>query len=258
MNDIKQILDKTLNQSIDKAFIKNDPVCIPHQFTKKQDIEIAGLFAALFAWGNRKTVIQKSNELMDMMDNEPFAFVSGHQPADLKPLLHFKHRTFNSTDLLYFIQFLRQHYQHHHSLETAFSKGMKKNDPDVANGLIYFRNYFVSFPDFPKRTSKHISTPANHSACKRLNMFLRWMVRKDDEGIDFGIWKSINPGQLICPLDVHVNRAARQLGLIQRKQSDWKAAVELTEALRAFDPEDPVKYDLALFELGRLNRKFAL
>jgi uncharacterized protein (TIGR02757 family) len=180
------------------------------------------------------------------MDASPFAFIQKHQATDLKRFLSFKHRTFQPTDILYCIQFLQYHYQHHTSLEAAFNF----NKRDMESRLNAFHDYFFSLPDAPERTRKHIPSPQRGSTCKRLNMFLRWMVRKDQCGVDFGIWKKIKPSSLICPVDVHVARVARSLGLINRKQTDWQTAVELTKALANFDPADPVKYDLALFSLG--------
>lgn len=228
------------------SFIKDDPVSIPHLFQKKQDIEIAGFFAAIFSWGNRRTIIQKSKELMGLMNNSPHAFCLNHSAADLQKLVGFKHRTFTDTDLLYFISFLQFHYKKHQSLESAFTM----HGPGIKEMLTGFHHYFFSLPDFPPRTKKHIADPEQHSSCKRLNMFLRWMVRRDDQAVDFGIWENISPAQLICPIDLHVSRVAKKLGLLQRKQSDWQAAEELTEQLRTMDENDPVKYDFALFGLG--------
>jgi len=229
------------------AFIKNDPVCIPHYFSKKQDIEIMGFFAAIFAWGQRPTIISKSRELSERMDNSPYEFIMGHGENDLKKLLDFKHRTFNETDLLYSIEFFKHHYNNHESLESAFFPDEKMT---VEEGLNYFSDYFFSLPDSPLRTRKHISSPKRKSACKKLNMYLRWMVRNDGAGVDFGIWTRIKPKDLICPLDVHVERTARILGLLKRDKSDWQAALELTENLKLFDRNDPVKYDFALFSIS--------
>jgi|SRR6185437_8915842 len=251
--ELKKFLDEKVEQYNTSAFIENDPVSIPHLFTKKQDIEIMGLWAAVLSWGNRKTIINKCRELIKLMDNAPYDFVLNHKEKDLKPFLTFKHRTFNSTDALYFLHFFRHYYSNSNSLEDAFV--VSKKDETVETGLINFHNQFVSLPDFPERTKKHISTPERNSACKRLNMYLRWMVRKDKKGVDFGIWNKIKPAQLICPCDVHVDRVARKLGLIQRKQTDWITAVELTQNLKQFDPNDPVKYDYALFTLG-VEEKF--
>lgn len=249
MNDLKDFLDTKVAEYNVPGFIQNDPVSIPHLFSKKQDIEIAGLFAAVLAWGQRKTIINKSHELMGMMDNSPHSFLKGSTDRDLKPFLSFKHRTFNATDTLYFIHFLKDVYSRFDSLEMAFLPEPSQKNA-VFSGLNNFYEYFISLESFPGRTKKHIQSPAKKSACKRLNMFLRWMVRKDNKGVDFGLWTNIKPHQLICPCDLHVDRVARKLGLIQRKQTDWITAVELTTALRQFDPDDPVKYDFALFGLG--------
>ena len=250
----KKEIAKLLNEKVvlynNPSFIAKDPISIPHSFSKKQDIEIAGFFAALFAWGNRTIIINKSKELMQLMENAPFDFITHHQPKDLKKFLPFKHRTFNATDILYFIEFLKQHYQKHKSLETAFSQWGNT----IEEMLSGFHNYFFSLEDFPERTKKHIATPAKKSNCKRLNMYLRWMVRKDNCGVDFGIWKNIQPSQLICPVDVHVARVAKHLGILQREQTDWQAAIELTEYLRTLDEQDPVKYDFALFGIGMMEK----
>lgn len=280
---LKEFLDEKVNLYNQVGFIENDPVCIPHKFTRKQDIEIMGFWSAMLAWGQRKTIINKCNELIRLMDGAPYDFILNHQDKDLSRFEHFKHRTFNDTDTLYFVEFFKHHYRIHDSLESAFNPLLGREGgqnfrsdfadpvlselssqqsssptcfaselqiPTVENALNYFRSYFFSLPDFPRRTIKHVSSPRQKSTCKRLNMFLRWMVRDDDRGVDFGIWKSIKPSQLICPTDLHVERVARKLRLITRKQVDWQTAVELTTNLRRFDPEDPVKYDFALFGLG--------
>lgn len=252
---LKAFFDEKLLQYNSPDFIKDDPVCIPHSFTKKQDIEISGLFAAVFAWGNRTTIINKSRELMCMMDNSPHDFCLNHTPADLTKLDTFRHRTFNSTDLLYFIAFLNHHYTVHNSLENAFGiNELTANEGNTMDRLIHFHNYFFSLPDIPHRTKKHIATPYKGSTCKRLNMYLRWMVRTDDKGVDLGLWKSISPSSLVCPIDLHVARVAKRFGILQRKQVDWQAALELTAYLRKFDPLDPVKYDFALFGLGVMEK----
>jgi uncharacterized protein (TIGR02757 family) len=245
---LKDFLDRKADEYNQPSFITSDPVSVPHLFTKKQDIEIAGFFAAIFAWGNRTTIIQKSKELMKLMDMAPHQFVRQHAEKDLKKLMHFKHRTFNTTDLLYFIQFLQHHYGRHDSLEPAF-KGKT-----VEQSLDYFYTYFFSLEDAPARTHKHIASPAKHSTCKRLNMYLRWMVRKDDRGVDFGIWKNKSASELICPIDVHVARVAKRFGLIQRNQVDWQTAIELTTYLRTLDAKDPARYDFALFGLGVMEK----
>ena len=251
MSDLRSFLDKKVDEYNRRSFIKDDPVCIPHLFSKREDIEIAAFFAATFSWGNRITIINKSRELLQLMDNAPYEFITGHIEKDLQKLQQFKHRTFNPTDLLYFISFLRHHYAENKSLESAFfnSETISSSKP-VEAVLTHFHQYFFSLPDAPVRTAKHVSTPAKNSACKRLNMFLRWMVRRDRRGVDFGLWKKIEPSHLICPLDVHVARVARHFKLLERKATDWNAAKELTAHLREMDPDDPVKYDFALFGLG--------
>jgi uncharacterized protein (TIGR02757 family) len=249
-NNLKVFLDRQVEIYNQPAFIKNDPISIPGSFTKKPDIEIAGFFAAIFSWGNRTTIISKSRELLQLMDNAPHEFCIHHADNDLKKLLSFKHRTFNATDLLYFIAFFKMHYSKHQSLEIAFTQWMNKKDETVEHALNGFYPYFFSLPDVPSRTRKHIASPGKNSSCKRLNMFLRWMVRRDDNGVDFGIWKNISPSQLVCPVDVHVARVARQLNLLHRKPLDWQAALELTAHLRTLDRTDPVKYDFALFGTG--------
>ncbi|MBO9682628.1 MAG: TIGR02757 family protein, partial [Flavisolibacter sp.] len=228
---LKEFLNRKVDEYNQPSFIEYDPICIPHSFTKKEDIEIAGFFASIFAWGNRTIIINKSKELMKLMDNAPHDFIIHHSEKDLKQLLEFKHRTFNVTDLLYFILFLKHHYQNSKTLETAFSKWMDKGDETIEKALIGFHDYFFSLEDAPVRTRKHIATPKRNSTCKRLNMFLRWMVRKDNYGVDFGIWNAISPSQLICPIDVHVARVAKRFNLIQRKQIDWQTALELTSHL---------------------------
>jgi uncharacterized protein (TIGR02757 family) len=280
--ELKDFLEVKTAQYNRSEFIQNDPICIPHRFQKKQDIEIAAFFAAILAWGQRKTIINKCSELLQRMDHDPHQFMLQHGDQDLKNLLGFKHRTFNDTDLLYFVSFFQQHYQQSDSLETAFLPSgddfqsdylpevtgaelalassaclldAAGRQPKIERSLNYFRSYFFSLPDFPRRTIKHISSPLQKSTCKRLNMFLRWMVRKDDKGVDFGIWTSLRPPDLICPCDVHVDRVGRRLGLISRRQTDWQTAVELTRELRKFDPLDPVKYDFALFGMG-VEEKF--
>lgn len=247
---IIDLLNAKYEQFNQPNFIPDDPISIPHQFSQKQDIEIMGFFAATLAWGQRKTIINKCDELVELMDKSPFDFIKNHQESDLKRFLAFKHRTFNATDTLYFIEFFKNHYAKFNSLEDAFIINHSVENQDVKAGLINFQEYFFSIEDYPERTRKHIATPARNSTCKRINMFLRWMVRKDDRGVDFGIWNRILPSQLVCPCDVHVDRVGRKLGLIQRQQTDWTTAAELTQNLKILDPSDPVKYDFALFGLG--------
>ncbi len=231
-------------------FIEDDPISIPHRYSKKQDIEISGLLAAVLAWGLRKTIIRKCSEFFELMDHAPHAFILHHSEKDLREIANFKHRTFKGTDALYFVHFLKWFYTEHESLEEAFAQHLKPGDPHIGPGLAGFHRLFFSLDEFPARTRKHIATPDRNSACKRMNMYLRWMVRKDNQGVDFGIWNQIKPHQLICPCDLHVDRVARRLGLITRKPTDWKTAVELTESLKTLDPNDPVKYDFALFGMG--------
>lgn len=251
---VKALLDDRVLKYNQPDFIPNDPVSIPHRFTKKQDIEISGFFSAILAWGQRKTIINNCLKLMDLMDNAPHEFILQHQEKDLPRFLGFKHRTFNDTDLLYLIHFFREYYSKHESLETAFV-GEGHTLTTQKERLEHFHNLVFSLEDAPQRTRKHIATPARKSACKRLNMYLRWMVRKDDGGVDFGIWNAMPTGDLICPCDVHVERVARRLGLISRPSMDWQTAAELTAHLSTFDPTDPVKYDYALFGLG-VEEKF--
>lgn len=254
MKDLKTFFDSKVDFYNQPSFIKDDPIRIPHLFTRKQDIEIAGLFAALFAWGNRTTIINKTKELLQRMDNAPHDFIMNHKESDLKKMIGFRHRTFNDTDLLYIIEFLNGHFHKWPSLETAFSNWMRAGDDDVENALNGFYHYFFSLEHVPARTRKHIACPQKKSSCKRLNMFLRWMVRNDKKGVDFGIWQQIQPSQLICPIDVHVARVAKRFSLLKRKQVDWLAALELTNYLRKLDPLDPVKYDFALFGLGVVEK----
>lgn len=251
--NLKEFLDNKVEEYNQPNFIPNDPICIPHLFSKKQDIEIMGFIASILAWGQRKTIINKCKELIERMGGSPYDFIMNHKEEDLRSLLGFKHRTFNDTDLLYFVEFFRYHYSRFDSLEDAFLIGqenLKPSEISIEKSLNEFKLYFFSLPDFPLRTRKHVSSPAQKSTCKRLNMFLRWMVRQDDKGVDFGIWNRIAPSQLICPCDVHVERVARKFHLITLEKLQWKAAVELSENLYQLDESDPVKYDFALFGLG--------
>lgn len=254
MKDLKAFLDEKVSLYNRPDFIEDDPISVPHRFGKKQDIEISGFFAATLAWGQRKTIINKSLELMAMMDNSPHDFLCHHEPSDLKPFLKFKHRTFNDLDTLYFIDFLSRHYRQHDSLETAFTQGWTR-DVDIMERLLgNFHELFFEASHAPHRTRKHVATPKRKAACKRINMYLRWMVRNDDCGVDFGIWNRLSPAQLVCPCDLHVDRVGRSLGLIQRKGTDWQTAMELTRNLREFDSKDPVKYDFALFGMGVMEK----
>lgn len=253
IQDLKRLLDEKARLYNQPSFIDRDPISIPHSFSKKQDIEISGLFAAVLAWGNRTSIINNCKRLMMWMNEAPHDFILHHKDTDLKKMLGFAHRTFNTTDLLYFIAFLQYHYQQHDTLEDAFVPEKKYADETVERALIYFHEYFFSI-EHPERTRKHIATPARKSACKRLNMYLRWMVRKDKQGVDLGIWKKIQAKQLICPLDVHVARVSQRLGLLPNEKSNWENALQLTSHLRQLNPNDPAIYDYALFGLGITER----
>jgi uncharacterized protein (TIGR02757 family) len=228
------------------AFIDSDPVSVPHRFTLKEDIEISGFLTATLAWGQRKSIIQKSLLLMKLMDEAPYDFIMNANGQELKSFENFVYRTFNGTDCCYFILALQHLYREQGGMESAFSAAINEG---AYAAISHFRSIFIRVGD-PSRTGRHLANPLQGSAAKRLNMFLRWMVRKDDKGVDFGIWKGVSPALLICPLDVHSGRVARKLGLLTRNSNDRKAAEELTSTLRSFDPADPVKYDYALFGLG--------
>lgn len=249
IDELKIWLDRKVEEYNSPRFILADPIAVPHRFSKKQDVEIAAFFAATLAWGNRTSIIKSTTRIMDAMHNAPHDFLLTHEEKDLKAFLDIKHRTFNATDLLYFIHFLSFHYKKFDSLEWAFLPQVFNKGVEMRDRLIYFNDLFFSL-DHPARTKKHVSSPAKKSACKRLNMFLRWMVREDKNGVDFGLWKQIKAHELICPLDVHVGRVANRLGLIQSSTNNWQTAEDLTRALRSFDPDDPVRYDYALFGLG--------
>ncbi|MCS7027875.1 MAG: TIGR02757 family protein [Bacteroidia bacterium] len=249
---ISALLEKLFEKYHTVHFIEHDPICIPHQYTQKQDIEIAAFFAAVLAWGQRKTILKKCKDLFERMDNAPYDFILNHSEKDYKALQGFKHRTFNEIDLVYFVQQLQKIYQRYNSLEPLFS--VVPQSENVYEGLVRFNQIFLE--KAPLRTCKHISTPLKNSACKRLNMFLRWMVRRNSP-VDFGIWQTIQPAQLVCPLDIHVEHAAKQLFLMDKKtKPTWKAAVELTAVLKKLCPEDPVKYDYALFGLSQQKLQF--
>lgn len=253
-------------------FIESDPVSIPHLFSRKEDIEISAFFAATIAWGQRPVIIRNAKRWMELMDMAPYEFVTGASAKELKRLDGFVHRTFNSTDAKFFVLALRNMYKKHGGMEPVFEKGLQNGvrvhvatrsiasthrvataatpkHQGITDAILHFRKTFLSIPH-ETRSEKHIANPASGSNAKRINMFLRWMVRRDKAGVDFGIWKSISPSLLFCPLDVHVGNTARALGLLERKIDDWKAVEELTANLRALDANDPVKYDFALFGLG--------
>lgn len=245
---LKELLDSNVKRYNQMGFIEMDPISIPHRYTKKQDIEIAAFWTAILSWGQRKTIINKATELFAYMDNSPYDFIVNHKEADRLAFQNFKHRTFNYDDTLYFLEFLQYHYQTNSTLEDAFLIDGQCNS--VESSLSHFQDYFMSLAHAPLRTRKHIASPARKSTCKRLNMLLRWLVRKDKSNVDFGIWDRIKPNQLMIPLDVHVHRVSLSLGIVNRTQKDWKTVAELTENLRKLDPKDPIKYDYALFGMG--------
>ena len=258
---LRTLLDEKCQQYNQPAFIPGDPVSIPHRFSRKQDIEIAGLLAALLAWGTRTGIINSCNRLLERMDEAPYDFITQtdfeNNPRCARLFKGFVHRTFNESDLWHLLYFLQHHYRQSTTLETAFSQWMQPGDADTGRALQGFHHYVFNFSAEAreeKHCRKHIATPDKKSACKRLNMYLRWNVRQDNNGVDFGIWQQIQPSQLVCPLDVHVSRVARRLGVLQRTQNDWQAALELTGQLRILDPTDPVKYDFALFGLGVMEK----
>ncbi|MCX2719494.1 TIGR02757 family protein [Lentiprolixibacter aurantiacus] len=245
--ELKDFLDAKVVQYNTPEFLETDPICIPHRFDKKEDIEISGFLTATIAWGNRKSIIKNARQITELIDLAPHDFVMGHTENDLKSLDSFVHRTFNGTDLAFFVTALRHLYSNHNGLEGVFTRYAEKNS--LQSAITAFKGHFFELKH-PLRTTKHISDPARGSAAKRINMFLRWMVRKDPQEVDFGLWKGISPAALSCPLDVHSGNVARKLGLLKRKQNDARAVLELDLNLRKLDPEDPVKYDFALFGLG--------
>ena len=245
--DLKEFLDTKVEQYNHPKFIESDPIQIPHQFSKKEDIEISGFLTATIAWGNRKSIINNANKMMAFLDQSPHDFIINHEDEDLEKLLPFVHRTFNGNDFIQFIKSLKHIYTNHDGLESVFSKSSREQN--FQHAIHNFKKVFFEI-DHLERTKKHVSDPLKNSAAKRINMYLRWMVRQDNNGVDFGIWKSISPGLLSCPLDVHSGNVARKLKLLTRKQNDGKALLELDTALRKLDPNDPVKYDFALFGLG--------
>lgn len=246
-SELKSFLDFKVEQYNRPQFIETDPIQIPHQFSQKEDIEIAGFLTATIAWGNRKSILKNADTLMELLERNPYDFVLHHQHEDLLKLENFVHRTFNGTDLQYFISALQNIYKNHGGIEEIFKRTAKETS--LQPGIHAFKKVFFELPH-PARTQKHVSDPLKNSAAKRLNMFLRWMVRKDPAGVDFGIWNSLNASQLSCPLDVHSGNVARKLNLLNRKANDAKALAELDASLRKLDPVDPVKYDFALFGLG--------
>lgn len=250
--DLQAFLEEKYHQYNCRRFIETDPIQIPKAFEEPEDIEIAAFFTATIAWGQRKTIINNMHELLGRMDYRPYDFIMNAGKPDFEHFSNFKHRTFNGEDCIFFIQSLKNIYQNHRGIRHVFEEAYR-NKENIESALTTFRNVFFEIP-FPKRTQKHVADISKNASAKRLNMFLRWMVRNDKEGIDFGIWKGISPKDLYIPLDVHSGNVARKLGLLTRKQNDWKAVLELTGKLREYDPHDPVKYDFALFGLGAFER----
>ena len=245
--EIISFLNYKSNQYNNIKFIETDPIQIPHLFNKKEDVEISGFLTSTISWGNRKSIIKSAEKLIELLDHSPYDFILNHKKRDLDTLKPFVHRTFNGIDLIQFVKSLKHIYRNYNGLEEIFRNNIK--DDSLQYAIHKMRKIFFEIPH-TNRTKKHISDPMRGSAAKRINMFLRWMVRDDTRGVDFGIWKSISPRYLSCPLDVHTGNVARKLGLIQRKQNDHKAVMELDKKLREFDQSDPVKYDFALFGLG--------
>ena len=250
-DELKEFLDLKADYYQSKEFIKADPIQIPHRFSKKEDIEIAGFLSATIAWGNRNSIIKSANKIMGLMEESPHDFVVSHQPKDLERFNDFVHRTFNADDLKYFMQALQNIYKVHGGIENLLGK-LASTMP-LQTSLHHFKKSFFELPH-QARTQKHLADPLKGSAAKRINMYLRWMVRSNTTGVDFGLWKSIHPRQLSCPLDVHTGNVARKLGILKRKQNDAKAVSELNQTLLLMDSEDPVKYDFALFGLGAFEK----
>ncbi len=252
IDNTRYFLDLYHQQYNNPVFITQDPISVPHRYSNKEDIEISGFFSSLIAWGNRTSIIKSANKLMELMDNNPADFIRNHEPIDLKKFEKFCHRTLNSSDVQFFMTALQHIYLHKGGLEKLFST--ENSSQNAFDSIANFRSVIFEI-EHELRVEKHVSNPLKNSACKRLNMYLRWMVRSDNNGVDFGIWKSMQPSQLICPLDVHSARVARKLNLLTRKQNDRAAAEELTKNLSYFCADDPTKYDFALFGAG-INNQF--
>lgn len=247
--DVKGLLDEKYFRFNNQNFIETDPIYIPHQYSKKEDIEIAAFLIATIAWGQRLSIIKNGNKLMRLMGNTPHEYILNFTKKDAKQFNQFVHRTFNSTDCVFFLLSLKNIYLKHGGLEQAFTSGFSDKEKNIKEAIVNFRKIFLRTPH-EKRSEKHISNPIEKSSAKRLCMFLRWMVRKDSLGVDFGIWDDIKTAQLCLPLDVHTGNVSRKLGLLKRNQNDWQAVEEITSVLKTFDEQDPVKYDFALFGLG--------
>ncbi len=252
LNEIKEFLDEKVDKYNQPDFIENDPISIPHLFTQKEDIEIAGLLTATIAWGRRDLILKSAKQWMALLEHAPYEFLMSASQSEWNRFEAFYYRTFSSVDCLYFLKAIKQIYKEHGGFERLFLKAYSPGD--IKPALVYFRNIFLSF-DSPERTHKHVANILNGASAKRLNMFLRWMVRNDGKGVDFGIWKGISPSDLLLPLDVHTGNVSRQLGILSRKQNDIKAVDEVMQVLSSFDAKDPVKYDFALFSLG-VNEAF--
>lgn len=254
MNIDQEIID-FLNEKVEQfnnpTFIESDPIQIPHRYKRKEDIEISGFLTATIAWGNRTMIIQNASKMMNLMGESPYDFIMEHSETDLERFENFVHRTFNSIDIQFFIQSLQNIYVNHGGMERIFK--IHPTSDSIQPAITEFKKVFFSI-HHPERTTKHVSDPINNSSAKRINMFLRWLVRNDRKGVDFGLWKELSPAILSCPLDVHSGNVARKLGLLHRKQNDAKALAELDNTLRSMDPTDPVKYDFALFGLGAFEK----
>lgn len=248
--ELQALLEDLYDRYNRPSFIKDDPISIPHQFSEKEDVEIAGLLTSVLAWGQRPVILRNADRLLGLMGYEPYRFVLEHSEDDLLALADFRHRTFNGADAVALIRGLRRVYETAGGLEALIASGVRAGDTDLRGGIIRLREVLVLHPDTPRRAYKHVPNIERGASAKRLNMFLRWMVRSDGRGVDFGLWRSLHPRLLLCPLDLHSGRVARHLGLLRRKQDDLKAVLELTETLRRFDPEDPIRFDIALFGLS--------
>jgi uncharacterized protein (TIGR02757 family) len=249
--ELKEFLDEKVERYNRIDFIESDPISIPHRFTGKEDIEISGFLAATIAWGNRTMILRSANRMMNYLDDSPYDYIMNHSDSDLERISTVIHRTFNAGDFIYFIKALKHVYKAQNGLEGIFNQ--YRTQDSLQPAIHHFRNMFFELPH-NARTMKHISDPFKGSAAKKINMYLRWMIRNDNKGVDFGLWKSISPSILSCPLDVHSGNIARKLGLLTRCQNDAKAVAELDAILRSFDSMDPVKYDFALFGLGAIEK----
>ena len=249
-SELSEFLEFKYQQYNNTSFIGTDPISIPHQFSRKEDIEISGFLTATISWGNRASILKDGNKLLEMMDCSPYEFILYASSSEIKSFASYYHRTFNGKDCIFFLEALKNIYLNHHGLEDLFSVD---TETGMKGAISRFRSVFLEKKHL-QRTEKHLADPEKGASAKRILMFLRWMVRDDHKGVDFGIWKHISPASLMCPLDIHSGNVARKLGLLKRKNNDWKAVEELTGNLRLFDPEDPVKYDFALFGLGVFER----